>query len=941
MSTTDPFSAGATIDNYRLVERIGATVWRAVDVRNERQVAVKILTKLLPKDAARRDALVREIRLAGAIYHAFVVPIMEIAVAGDALLMVMEWFEGEPITNHVHGQPMARSNFFRAAAQLCEALKFLHAKGVIHGNLNGDSVIINGDGRLRLGGLNIANLLRREGRSSEYAQKGSDPRSVAYMAPEQIAGQTVDFHTDVFSFGSVCYEMSTGALPFAGKTAADIARSVVEGKPVPPNSVNPKIDKEMMAVLGKCLYKDPFKRVKEIKAIGEDIARFDAEAAKFMTEQATRVATVGAAGGGAKRHRALMLIADAAEGDDSGAQVQQIVGEAAMLFDGNVVDPFSAKVVAEMPTIDSALEAARKVEFDLSQGNDLPVRILLHAGEVEAKDGALVGDAVTRGIEVLQQLPARRLFISEAFIRDGRGNARLRDAGAKAGVKLFEIVPPEPEVQQITTAEFEQLQAEEEAEEKAIAQAVAAKKRSARMIAIAAAALIVILGGSAVMLLRNRGRASAAPVETAKGPAPLGPATAAAPRKVMVPPFAVQDPTLADRANVMRMTSIEVLRSYPELRVVDAPAEDVTAVNATIRTGTAGPELLPAADAQPAAAPDNASAIQSVVSWVAGKVQMQPHTATAPEAINAFADALAAKAANDDAKTDAALRASIKADPNFLPAQRLAMDFFEAHGKDADAIAAARQVVALEPQNLDAVRKLARAGLRGGDVNDAFGAYTSILRKNPGDSEALNAIGKYAAGANDPGTFQKALVRLRSVPQRDVVVHEPDLLVTTGKMEDAIDKYYDIEVNVPDNPALSLKIGRIAILRRTMTIADIELGKLEKNDPNYGYHILQAYMAAQRRDRVMAGKELDEARKALSPGDDYWTCAAEVYAMMADTKAVIVALENAAARREPTSSYVLTNPLFAYLQSDPRFQKVRIAMATNQRDIRLALQNVL
>src|ERR1051325_1613960 len=526
MSTIDPFSAGAIVDDYRLVERIGATVWKAVDVRNERQVAVKILTKQLPKDAARRDTLVRETRLAAAIYHAFVVPIMEIAVAGDALLMIMERFDGQPVDNHVHGQPMQRGAFFRSAAQLVEAVKFLHAKGIIHGNLNGDSVIINADGRLRLGGLNIANLLRREGRSSEYAQKGSDARSVAYMAPEQITGQVIDERTDIFSLGSVCYEMATGALPFAGKTAADIARSVVDGKPVPPNTVNPAIDNAMMAILGKCLFKDPFRRVKEVKAVGDDIAKFDAEAAKFLTQQATRVVSAAPAAAAGSKRRALLFIADAAEGDDSGAQTQQLVGEAAMLFDGNVVDPFSAKVVAEMPSIESALEAARKVEFDLAQlENALPIRLLLHAGEVETKDGALVGDSVTRGIEVLQQLPPRRLFISDAFVNDGRGNARLRDAGARAGMKLFEIVPPEPEIQQITTAELEQIAAEEEAKEQMVAKA-AAKSRNLRLAAIAAGLLILILGGSAAMLMRNRTRTPETHAEAAKGPAPLGPATA-------------------------------------------------------------------------------------------------------------------------------------------------------------------------------------------------------------------------------------------------------------------------------------------------------------------------------------------------------------------------------------------------------------------------------
>lgn len=948
MSSTDPFTAGAALDNFKLIERVGATVWKAVDVRSDRQVAVKVLTKGLPRDA-RRDAVVREVRVAAALYHAFLVSIQEVAVAGDALLMVMEWFDGEPMTSHVHGQPMNRAAFFRAAAQIVDAVKFLHTKGVVHGNLNGDSIMIARDGRVKVGGVNLVNLLRKEGRSTEYQQKGSDARTVAYMAPEQITGQQIDERADVFSLGSVLYEMSTGALPFSGRTAPDIARSIVDGKPGSPTAVNPAIDQAMMALLGKCLFKDPFKRAKELRLLAEDIARFDPEAAKFANELATRVVAAPAPAAASTKRHALLLVADLPQQNDASAsaRLQQVVGEAVFLFDGSILDPFAPRVVAEMPSVDSALEAGRKVEFDIAQeGAALPVRVILHAGEVEVKDGALAGDAVDKAVDILQQIPPQRLFISEAFIKNGRGNARLRDAGARAGVKLFEIVPPEPEVAPITTDELEQIAAEEAAAELAAKEA-AAKARSkakVRNLAVAAAAVFVLLAGGAVFMLRGRRPAAAAAAQSGSPKVVagvLGPATAAAPRKVQVQPFAAEDPALADRANAIRLAAIEMLRSYPELRVVDAPAADVASFAATMRTVPTGPEIV-AAPAGPAVpAPDAASAVQAVVGWVAAKVQMAPRPLPAPAAINAFTDAVAAGAAKDDAKTEAALRAAVKADPAFLAAQQMALSFFTLRGKDKEAIEAARQVVALEPGNLDAARALARASLRGGDVGEAFNAYGAILKQQQSDAEALNALGRYAVGAADAPRFQTALNRLRRVAPREVEVHAPDMLVATGRLEDAINPYYDIEVNVPDNPALALKIGRIAVLRRTIPIAELELAKLEKNDPQYGYHLLRAYMAAQRGDRTAAGKELDEARVGMRAGDDYWTSAAEVYALMADNSAVIAALENAAARKEPTSSYVLTNPLFTYLASDARFQKVRQAMAANQRDIQSALANVL
>jgi hypothetical protein len=173
-----------------------------------------------------------------------------------------------------------------------------------------------------------------------------------------------------------------------------------------------------------------------------------------------------------------------------------------------------------------------------------------------------------------------------------------------------------------------------------------------------------------------------------------------------------------------------------------------------------------------------------------------------------------------------------------------------------------------------------------------------------------------------------------------VPVHAPDILVATGRMEAAIDNYYDIEVDVPNNPALSLKIGKISVLRRSLPIADLELKKLEQSDPQYGYHLLKAYIAATKNVRDDAERELELAAGASQPGDDFWTSAAEVYAILGSNADVLSALDKAAGRKEPTSTYIMTNPLFRYLRSDEQFQSISASLSSQQNEIRSALAQI-
>src|SRR5687768_3693299 len=102
-------SSAGSVGTYSIGERVGPSVWKAQDTRNGKAVAIKILTKQLPKDNARREALIREVRVAAALYHHFLVPIVEVVAAGDNLILVMELIDAQPYAKRLHGAPAARS----------------------------------------------------------------------------------------------------------------------------------------------------------------------------------------------------------------------------------------------------------------------------------------------------------------------------------------------------------------------------------------------------------------------------------------------------------------------------------------------------------------------------------------------------------------------------------------------------------------------------------------------------------------------------------------------------------------------------------------------------------------------------------------------------------------------------------------------------------------
>jgi tetratricopeptide (TPR) repeat protein len=945
---------------FTLGDRPGASVWIADDSRSGERVAIKVLTRELPQDETTREELVREIRVSAAIYNPFIVSILEILPIDDTLVMVMSLVEGTPIGARPSGTPAPQEQTLSIGYQLASAARYLHGRGVVHCNIAGDSVIVDGDGKVTLAGLNLTNLRRHAHQPTAWQQKKADARAVAYMAPEQIVSQEISDRTDVFSIGVVLYHLSTGFLPFPGMTAGDVAHMIAEGHPVSPRAVNPAISASMLSVLGGCLFRDPARRLPGVKEVADAIERADPRVPAVVAELEKTMVVPDARA--SETHRKLLLVADLADYDSlratdetaasrCAARMQQILGESVYLFDGKVLDPFGACVIAELPSIDAALEAARKGEFDVApanqEGDILRVRLLLHAGEVDVVEGVPGGPAIERARAALAQLPPGTLFVSEEFVRDGRGKVRLRDAGAKGGVKLYTIVPGEPDVAPGTELDVStgNLSSEAEVEMQARLSMEAAQQARQRMFVLAAALVaLVVFGAAGLMWMRQAGdrpRVEPSPLAAAledSGPSENNP------RVVHVAPFDVDsdDPVMLDRATAIRFVASAILRTHRELRLVEEEEPESLTVTVRVRGTGADAQITTLAGRTSESTPltDVASGVNLVTRAVLTEAKSKPPAEVAPVAMNAFGEAAMARAAGETRRAENALRTALAADDKFLPAQLLAMELFAATGRDADALAAARQVMALDASNVAATRTAARASLIGGDLKQAFALYSAVIERVPNDSEALNHFARFAAAVGDVERFTKYVGRLRGLPSFQVTAHEPDIIAASGRIDTAIQRYYAIEEKEPNNAALALKIGRLAILRHSMPIAQLELKKLEHLDPLYGQHLLKAYIEAENRRRKDAVASLEKALSAMMPGDSSWTSAAEVYAIMADTRGVLDALEKAAHRKEPTAAYVLANPLFRYLENEPRFRKLQTRLVAQQAEIKAAFQGV-
>jgi serine/threonine-protein kinase len=271
---------GARLGPYEIVAKIGeggmGCVYRALDPRLDRMVALKTLPPDLATDPSRRTRLTREAKAVAALNHPNIVTLYSVEEAEGTTFLTMELVEGTSLGASIPAGGLQPGRFWEIAKALSGALAAAHDKGVVHRDLKPGNVMITSDGRVKVLDFGLAVVLRLVDDEShlDTATRTREELvgTVPYMSPEQATGGRVDARSDIFSLGIVLYEMATGRRPFESTSAVGVLAAIVRDTPQPPSAVRkdlPGLDR----VLARCLEKEPAARYQTARELEQDLAK--------------------------------------------------------------------------------------------------------------------------------------------------------------------------------------------------------------------------------------------------------------------------------------------------------------------------------------------------------------------------------------------------------------------------------------------------------------------------------------------------------------------------------------------------------------------------------------------------------------------------------------------------------------------------------------------
>ncbi len=269
---------GKQLGAYEIVARIGAggmgEVFRARDPRVGRDVAIKILPASFAADRDRLARFEQEARAAAALNHPNLITLYELGTHDGAPFMVMELLEGSTLREVLDAGRMPMRKAVDAAVQIAHGLAAAHEKGIIHRDLKPENIFVTSDGRVKLLDFGLAKLrapeptdMTIEKRASLETTPGTIIGTPGYMSPEQVRGAALDHRTDIFSFGSVLYEMLSGRRAFQSDTAADTISAVLHGDPPELTESSPSFDR----LVRHCLEKNPAERFQSMRDVAFDL----------------------------------------------------------------------------------------------------------------------------------------------------------------------------------------------------------------------------------------------------------------------------------------------------------------------------------------------------------------------------------------------------------------------------------------------------------------------------------------------------------------------------------------------------------------------------------------------------------------------------------------------------------------------------------------------
>jgi serine/threonine protein kinase/Tfp pilus assembly protein PilF len=270
--------ATAASGRYQLLEELGrggmGVVLKARDRRLARLVALKFLHAADAADAQNRERFEREARSASAVSHPRLCTIYEVGEDEGRPFLAMELLEGATLAERLRPGPLPMTELLEVALQIAEGMEAIHAAGIIHRDLKPANVFLTAAGVKILDfGLAKIGLASEATLDGFQTQPGALLGTIAYMAPEQARGESLDSRADVFSCGAVLYEMATGQPAFGREAAGLIFDSLLNREPPRPSSVNPAVPAELETVIARALAKDPAQRYPSMGALRDDLAR--------------------------------------------------------------------------------------------------------------------------------------------------------------------------------------------------------------------------------------------------------------------------------------------------------------------------------------------------------------------------------------------------------------------------------------------------------------------------------------------------------------------------------------------------------------------------------------------------------------------------------------------------------------------------------------------